>query len=100
MLYTLHYLIKAVQPFLIPICFVFTWIFIILLGWSLWSAIGDTLAKSKRMHEIPCSNCQFFTNDYRLKCTVHPLIANTEQAIDCGDYCSKNNYFNSKQKVV
>ncbi len=38
------------------------------------------------MHQIPCSNCKFFTNDHRLKCTVSPSIANTEQAINCGDY--------------
>lgn len=38
------------------------------------------------MHQIPCSNCQFFTNDYRLKCTVNPSVANTERAINCCDY--------------
>jgi hypothetical protein len=38
------------------------------------------------MHEIPCSECKFFTNNHRLKCTVRPTIANTEEAIDCSDY--------------
>jgi hypothetical protein len=42
------------------------------------------------MHQIPCSRCGFFTNNYRLKCTVHPLAANTEAAIDCTDYLSIN----------
>jgi hypothetical protein len=42
------------------------------------------------MHKIPCPNCQFFTNDHRLKCTIKPLIANTEDAISCQDYCSKS----------
>jgi RNA polymerase subunit RPABC4/transcription elongation factor Spt4 len=45
------------------------------------------------MHQIPCHNCQFFTNNYRLKCTVHPSIANTEEAIDCSDYQPKTNPF-------
>ncbi|MGK7959817.1 hypothetical protein [Crocosphaera sp.] len=38
------------------------------------------------MHQIPCSDCQYFTNDYRLKCPVNPFQANTESAINCQDY--------------
>lgn len=56
-----------------------------IIGWSLVNFVWDILAVAKRMHQIPCSNCRFFTNDYRLKCTVNPHIANTEQAIDCPD---------------
>lgn len=82
----LSYLIRAIQPFIIPFCFVCAWLFSFLVIWSIWSSIKDTLSKAKQMHEIPCSNCKFFTNDYRLKCTVRPTIANTEEAIDCPDY--------------
>nr|WP_232225199.1 hypothetical protein [Dactylococcopsis salina] len=53
------------------------------------SAIYATVKRSQIMHQVPCPNCQFFTNDYRLKCTVNPLVANTEQAITCQDYCPK-----------
>lgn len=81
-------LIQAIQPFLVPICFAIAWSFTILLGLTVWSAVRDTTARAKQMHEIPCPNCQFFTNDYRLKCTVNPTTANTEQAIDCSDYRS------------
>ncbi|HEY9823404.1 MAG TPA: hypothetical protein V6D35_21935 [Candidatus Sericytochromatia bacterium] len=49
------------------------------------------MATAKRMHQIPCTGCQFFTNDYHLKCTVRPSIANSEEAINCSDYCSKDN---------
>lgn len=63
-----------------------------MLGWSLWSAIRDTTDRAKKMHQIPCSNCQFFTNDYRLKCPVNPFSANTEQAINCADYRSGSGY--------
>jgi hypothetical protein len=42
------------------------------------------------MHQIPCAKCQFFTNDHRLKCTVNPIIANTERAICCSDYSQQN----------
>lgn len=64
------------------------WGFLTMLGWSLWSAIRDTTNRAQEMHQIPCSNCQFFTNDHRLKCPVNPLTANTEQAINCPDYRS------------
>lgn len=43
----------------------------------------------RRLHQIPCSQCAYFTGDYRLKCTVHPISALTEEAIDCMDYASK-----------
>ena len=72
---------------LIGICFILTWIFLLSLVSTVYSACRDTAARVKKMHQIPCSNCQFFTNDYRLKCTIQPIIANTEQAIDCRDYC-------------
>jgi hypothetical protein len=57
-----------------------------LCGWSLISCILDVIAQGKRMHQIPCTKCRFFTGDYRLKCTVNPSVANTEEAIGCGDY--------------
>ena len=61
----------------------------LLFGLCLWTPIGamlDIVARAKQMHQIPCTKCRFFTTDYRLKCTVQPHIANTEQAIDCSDY--------------
>ncbi|MDJ0571308.1 MAG: hypothetical protein QNJ53_19965 [Pleurocapsa sp. MO_192.B19] len=48
----------------------------------------DTVARARKMHQIPCTKCRFFTGDYRLKCTVNPSIANTEEAINCPD-CQK-----------
>jgi hypothetical protein len=80
-------LIQEIQPWLVPLCVMFAWLFVVLLGLTIYGAINDTTARAKKMHQIPCSNCKFFTNDYRLKCTIHPLIANTEEAIDCKDYC-------------
>lgn len=70
----------------IPLRFVFPWLLVALCGWTIFSAIVDAVARAKQMHRIPCTNCRFFTNDYRLKCTVQPRIANTERAIDCSDY--------------
>lgn len=84
-------LFRALQPFLVPICFVSAWVIILMLVWTVGSAIIASVTKAKIMHKIPCSGCEFFTNDYRLKCTIHPAIANTETAINCSDYCPRRN---------
>ena len=55
-------------------------------AWSVLSLLLDAVARAKKMHQIPCTQCRFFTNNYSLKCTVNPGTANTEKAIDCSDY--------------
>ncbi|MEH1908266.1 hypothetical protein [Nostoc sp.] len=87
----ISFLIHGIQPLLVPICFVVAWTVIILLVLSLWAAARDSVTTAKQMHQIPCTGCQFFTDNYRLKCTVHPSIANTEEAINCSDYQPKTN---------
>ncbi len=57
-----------------------------MLASSAISLILDIVKRAKTMHQIPCSDCQYFTNDYRLKCPVNPFQANTESAINCQDY--------------
>lgn len=42
----------------------------------------------KKLHQIPCARCVFFTGEYNLKCTVHPYKALNEDAIGCIDYRS------------
>ncbi|MDB9345741.1 hypothetical protein PN456_17520 [Nodularia spumigena CS-586/05] len=91
MLELTNFLIEAIQPLLVPLCFVAAWTLIILLASSLWTAVRDGVSTAKQMHQIPCANCQFFTDNYRLKCTVHPSTASTEEAIDCCDYQPKTN---------
>lgn len=52
--------------------------------------LGQTIRQGwqhlQQLHQIPCSRCAYFTGDYRLKCTVHPSQALTEEAIDCQDF--------------
>ncbi|MBH8552393.1 hypothetical protein I8751_08390 [Nostocaceae cyanobacterium CENA357] len=91
MLELISLIIHGIQQFLVPICFIGAWVLIVLFAWSLWVAARDSVATAKQMHQIPCTGCQFFTADYRLKCTVHPSIANTEEAINCIDYQAKTN---------
>jgi hypothetical protein len=86
----LYDLVHVIEPILVPLCFLLAWTLIFVLGWTLGCAIRDTANRAKLMHEIPCTNCQFFTNDHRLKCTVNPVIANTEKAIDCSDYSPRS----------
>ena len=77
---------QAIAPFVGPICLFMAWFLVILVAWSIWGAIAATLVRAKEMHQIPCAYCQFFTNDYRLKCPVRPTFALTEEAIGCPDY--------------
>lgn len=91
MLSILYSLIHAIQPLLVPICLISAWGLIALTALSLWTAARDGIGTAKQMHQIPCTGCQYYTADYRLKCTVCPSIANTEEAINCMDYQPKTN---------
>ncbi len=64
------------------------WTFVSSVVWSIWATIRDTTQTTKRLHQIPCSSCQFFTDSSYLKCPVHPSTALTEEAINCPDYFS------------
>jgi hypothetical protein len=86
----LIFLIRAIQPLVIPICFGCAWLLMALFCWSIWTSSRAIVARAQIMHRVPCSKCAFFTNDHRLKCTVHPYIANSEGAIDCQDYQARN----------
>lgn len=90
MLPILHYLIRILQPVLVPLCFVTAWTFVILSLWQTWTATRDGVKTVKRLHQIPCSGCQFFTGNYYLKCTVRPGAALTEEAIQCPDYTASD----------
>lgn len=95
MLNFISFLIDGIQPLLTPICFLTAWTIIILVFLNIVTATQDTLRTAQKMHKIPCHSCQFFTNNYRLKCTVNPYIANTEEAIGCKDYAV---FFDDKNK--
>ena len=85
---------SLIKPLLLQLRIVGAFSILGLCSWSLISCLLDVVAQAKRMHQIPCTKCRFFTGDYRLKCTVNPSVANTEQAIGCGDYR------NSQQSTV
>ncbi|MBW4649530.1 MAG: hypothetical protein KME06_12700 [Kastovskya adunca ATA6-11-RM4] len=93
----LYPLVHAIEPYLVPLCFVFAWSLAALFVLTLWTSIQSGAAQLKTMHQIPCTDCQFFTNDYHLKCTVHPSIANSEAAINCRDYCPQKNAYSATE---
>lgn len=88
---------QALQPLLALVCFVTAWALLAIFLSSTWVAARDGIARVKRLHQIPCSGCQFFTGEYTLKCTIHPISALTEEAIDCSDFCPRNTYHRSRQ---
>ncbi len=92
MLQVLYAGIHGIQPLLIPICAAFAWLSTFLLVWNALTSLIQGIARVKRLHQIPCSHCQFFSGEYHLKCTVRPSIALSEDAINCIDYQPQNNY--------
>jgi hypothetical protein len=67
-------------------CLLSAWLLLILFAVNLWNTLIEIIQKSRTMHQIPCHSCQYFTDSYNLKCTIHPTIANTELAINCRDF--------------
>ncbi len=64
------------------LCF---WLILTRFLWSVCLNFNQGWQKLKRLHQIPCHQCAFFTGNYYLKCTIHPQKALTEEAIDCLD---------------
>jgi len=49
-------------------------------------AAKDGIKQLRRLHQIPCHRCAYYTGSHYLKCTLHPLAALSEDAIGCRDY--------------
>lgn len=73
------------------ICATFAWLLIGLSILRMGQTIREGLNYLQRIHQVPCHRCAYFTGDYRLKCTVNPLDAMTEEAINCEDFAIKSN---------
>ncbi|ACK70228.1 hypothetical protein PCC7424_1796 [Gloeothece citriformis PCC 7424] len=73
------------------ICASFAWTLIGLGIWRIGQTLKEGLTHLQRIHQVPCHRCAYFTRDYRLKCTVNPVEAMTEEAINCEDFEVKSN---------
>lgn len=77
-------------------CFCITLMFLFL--WSVSVALRKKIHQIKCLPQIPCSDWEFLTNEYRLKCTVRPCVAGTEEAIGCTDFEPKTCFANAYQQ--
>ncbi|NJL19908.1 MAG: hypothetical protein HC895_02325 [Leptolyngbyaceae cyanobacterium SM1_3_5] len=96
-------LLQSIQAAAAPLCPIAIWITLIGFLWAVSEACRDGIQRLKKLHQIPCDRCVYFTGDYRLKCTVHPCKALSEEAIDCRDFevtqhQSTSRYCLSKEK--
>ncbi len=71
-------------------CCVFWTLILLYVSWGLVKTSKQAFSYLHRLHQIPYSKCAFFTGDYRLKCTVHPITAMSEEAINCCDFVPKS----------
>ena len=76
---TSGHLLAVVVPFGI-------WTMLVLFLLALLLAVEEGIQNLRRLHQIPCHRCQYYTGSHYLKCPVHPIRALSEEAIGCHDY--------------
>ncbi|BAZ79528.1 hypothetical protein PN497_21680 [Sphaerospermopsis kisseleviana CS-549] len=77
-----------------PLSFVFIWAIFLFIVQKLRSHADNKIAFSVNgLHQVPCKNCKFFSNNHYLKCAVRPDIVLTEEAMNCSEYCPKKGKF-------
>ena len=85
------------------LCPVMIWSVLMSFILSLMIALEDAIKRLRRMHQIPCSRCRYYTGSHYLKCPVHPISAFSEEAIDCRDFelatCNQPRVFPCKPMV-
>ncbi|MDZ8031922.1 MAG: hypothetical protein RMY64_19330 [Nostoc sp. DedQUE08] len=91
--------IPFVAVFLAHISFMIVWAIVVFLVSSVCKALEDPpenaapdkdeIVSIKDLEQHNCKKCQFFNNNYFLKCAVHPTTALTKQALNCSDYSPK-----------
>lgn len=59
---------------------------LVALAIALVAASREAIAHLRRLHQIPCTRCAYFTGCHYLKCTVNPSTALTEAALACRDF--------------
>lgn len=55
-----------------------------------YKGVLNRISTLNPLHQVPCKNCRFFTDNQYLKCAVHPSTVLKQQAINCPDYWSQN----------
>ena len=78
--------IPPTQLLLNILCCTSVWLLVAGFIWSVCLAFRDGIRHLKKLHQIPCNRCQYFTGEHLLKCTVHPCKAFSEDALNCLDF--------------
>lgn len=65
---------------------ILAWVIVALVFLTVYQFLAAGSRRVKRLHQIPCSECEYFTQASCLKCTVRPHWAGTELAIGCPDF--------------
>lgn len=61
-------------------------------SWTARQEDLDEIREIPSFSQSPCRKCQFFSNNFYLKCAVHPTIVLTKEADNCPDYNPKNRF--------
>ena len=85
-------LIVLMRPLVPTVCMVLAWGTMALAAWTVVGAVRSALGNVRQMHKIPCAGCCYATRDHRLKCSVRPVEAFSEQAIGCQDFEAAGSY--------
>lgn len=78
--------IIVIRPVLPVICALAAWGLLAIVISQIASTLRATLHGAQTLHRIPCSHCQYATDNRLLKCSVHPVEAFSEAAIACEDF--------------
>ena len=62
------------------------WAMVLVFVLAILLAVSDGIQRLRRLHQVPCFRCQYYTNSPYLKCPVRPLDAGSEAALRCTDY--------------
>ncbi len=71
------------------LCPLLIWLVLLCFFCAIFFAIQDGFSQLRKLHQIPCDRCAFYTGETCLKCTIHPYKAFTEAAISCEDWEAK-----------
>lgn len=80
-----------------PIALIFSWVVFFLILQKIRTALDHKMVFSiKGLHQVPCRNCRFYSNNHYLKCAVQPCLVLTEEAKNCSEFAPKNGKFTPK----
>jgi hypothetical protein len=89
--------VPDIAIFFTPVSFIFSWIFFFLILQKIRTFLDNKIVFTvKDLHQVPCKNCRFYSNNHYLKCAVQPSIVLTIEAINCSEYSPQKVKFSFK----